>query len=522
VHFQPEAAFEALKWVEKIRINPGNFAETRSEKTVQFEEKSFEQGAHKVYDKFAPLVREAKKRGVCLRIGTNHGSLSDRMTYRYGNTAEGMVESALEYLRICEAESFDQVVFSMKASSPKLMIQAFRLLAYRLERKHKNYPFHLGVTEAGEGEEGRLRSAVGIGALLMDGIGDTIRVSLTEDPVNEIPVARDLISLSSAALEKPLDCDLLQENIDYYSYSRREVPPVQLGSLTIGGREKIPVGLEEPFPEFTASRDRELEWYATSRQEKYLPDRISCYQPTGEVNDPGSHDFVCLTTSQIMQAAGLSPPPSLHIMVLDVNHLKGLLPETWREGSLLWSVLPQGNVVGKYRCLAAWLKSQNRRDPIILTETSDGSHKGRLRAAAQLGSLLCDGIGDLILISSTSGTAQSLNLAYDILQAAGARRTRTEYISCPGCGRTLFDLETTTRKIKELTGHLGDVCIAVMGCIVNGPGEMADADFGYVGSTPGKVNLYAGRECVRKNLPEQEAPQALVELIKQHGRWRER
>ncbi|MFC1585903.1 (E)-4-hydroxy-3-methylbut-2-enyl-diphosphate synthase [Fibrobacterota bacterium] len=520
VHFQPRAAFEALNLVEKVRINPGNFAEPRTAEPEQYSEKEFERGLQRIGDEFAPLVNEAKSRGVCLRIGVNHGSLSARIMYRYGDTVDGMVESALEYLRVCESENFDQVVFSMKSSRPRIMIQAYRLLAARLEKEHKPYPFHLGVTEAGEGEDGRIKSAVGIGSLLLDGIGDTIRVSLTEDPLNEIPVAQDLAGICAPEPSDFPSQERIKENINYYQFRRRESRPVTLGRLVTGGREKIPVGVADPDESPLPGGDRKIEWYTTDKPDLPVEGIVSGYAPAGSTAEPNNHSFVSLTSSQILQ--GLSPPRSVtEIVVEDMGHLHMLHPETWTAKALLWSVLPGKNPTGRHRYLAAWLKGIDRRDPLVLRGSSDGSSKGNLLAAAQLGGVLADGMGDLIHLSGALRSRDAAELAYTILQAAGARRTRTEYISCPGCGRTLFDLESTARKIRSLTNHLGDVSIAVMGCIVNGPGEMADADFGYVGGAAGKVSLYAGRECVRKNIPEHDAPRALVELIKEKGRWRD-
>jgi (E)-4-hydroxy-3-methylbut-2-enyl-diphosphate synthase len=495
IHFQPRAAYEAVKWVEKVRINPGNFVDSKAAGEMkEYDDASFEVGTQKVYDAFAPLVRTAKERGVALRIGTNHGSLSDRIMWKFGDTIEGMVESALEYLRVCEAENFDQIVFSMKSSNPRVAIQAYRLLAHRLEAGgHKPYPFHVGVTEAGDGEDGRLKSSVGIGALLRDGLGDTIRVSLTEDPVQEVPVARSLVKLCDTAKIPPVP--EAPEHVSFYNYQRRETDVVNLGApskpLSAGGREPVAVGIDDPLAEAMPQGDRKPEWISGNSW------------PVAEISDLG-----------VLQNSGDAP---LEIRVGDVEELQTLqIP----EGTVLWSCdAASPHLTGSYRHLAAWLDGQGRKDLIVLRDRTDGTPEGNMSAAARLGAVLADGIGDLIHIESGAGAKASLNLAYDVLQAAAVRRSKPEYVACPGCGRTLFDLQSTTQRIRAKTAHLKNISIAVMGCIVNGPGEMADADFGYVGGAPNKVSLYVGRECVQKNIPEDDAPEALVDLIKSHGRW---
>ncbi len=501
IHFQPRAAHEAVKWVEKVRINPGNFVDSKAAGAMkEYDDASFERGVQKVYDAFAPLVREAKARGVALRIGTNHGSLSDRMMWKFGDTVEGMVESALEYLRVCEAEDFDQIVFSMKSSNPRVAIQAYRLLAHRLEAGgHKPYPFHVGVTEAGDGEDGRLKSSVGIGALLRDGLGDTVRVSLTEDPVQEVPVAKALIKLCDTT--KIAAVPAIEESVSFYNYARRETEPVtvstQFGDLVVGGREPIAVGIVDPGAEALPKGDRKAEWVTGVSWPVIDTDGANVGANNHLPLQPG-HDTVEITIRDIA--------------ALDAVHLP--------DGAVLWSCDPSAaNLPGMYRHLAAWLDRQSRGDLVVLRDRTDGTPEGNMAVAARLGSILADGIGDLIHVDSAAGAKPSLNLAYDILQAAGVRRSKPEYVACPGCGRTLFDLQSTTQRIRAETAHLKNISIAVMGCIVNGPGEMADADFGYVGGAPNKVSLYVGRECVQKNIPEDEAPEALVALIKAHGRW---
>ena len=525
IHFQPRAAMEAVKWVEKVRINPGNFVDSKSATMREYDDNSFAAGVQKVYDAFVPLVRAAKDRGVCLRIGTNHGSLSDRIMWKHGDTVEGMVESALEYLRVCEAENFDQIVFSMKSSNPRVVVHAYRLLAARLDKEHKPYPFHVGVTEAGDGEDGRLKSSVGIGALLFDGIGDTIRVSLTEDPVHEIPVAKALVKLCDLAkLEPTLS---LPESLDLYNFNRRDVPVLHLGNLSVGGREKIAVGTADPAAESIPKGERRIEWSGTHDSHALRSDMPTVWEPrTVEFAIATRHQLVALTSSRLL--SDLSDlPVNLEILVEDPAHLDRIPADVLNLPHLFWSCVPPeregygGNPIARYRHLAAWLALKGRRDPIILRGKSDGTPEGNMLLAARFGSLLVDGIGDMLHVEGPAGPKACMHLGYDILQAAGVRRTKPEYVACPSCGRTLFDLQTTTQKIRQSTAHLKNISIAIMGCIVNGPGEMADADFGYVGGAPSKVNLYVGRDVVKKNIPEEEAPEALVNLIKEHGRWSE-
>ena len=489
IHFQPSAAFEALKWVEKVRINPGNFCDTGIMTLKELTEAQFSEGRQRVFDQFGPFVREAKQRDVALRIGVNHGSLSGRMLYRYGDTVEGMVESALEFLAVCEAESFDQIVFSLKASHPRVAMEAYRLLAQRLDAEgHKPYPFHVGVTEAGDGEDGRLKSAVGIGGLLLDGIGDTIRVSLTEHPVEEVPVARDL--LASCATELTTSAKVIPTTfahpfgVDPIHYSRRESCELRLGKIIAGGEHPVRVGILADSLHISTNPDRPLE---------VLPGR----------------DFESLTIPQILAAPeGSLQGPVLEVRISSMLEL-ACIADIIKNLSdpLLWSWTGAGVVPGT-RALVATLRALGRDDLVVLRLTG----KDRLLLGASLGNLLCDGLGDIILLDD-------MNLAYDLLQACGLRRTKTEFISCPGCGRTLFELQGVLAGIKERLGHLRGVSIAVMGCIVNGPGEMADADFGYVGGAPGHISLYEGKTQVRKNIPEAEALDVLVELIKSRGRW---
>ncbi|MCB9496731.1 MAG: (E)-4-hydroxy-3-methylbut-2-enyl-diphosphate synthase [Fibrobacteria bacterium] len=515
IHFQPAAAFEAVKWVEKVRVNPGNFVDAKTAYGFQkeFDDSTYDRGLQKISDKFRPLVRMARERGVALRIGTNHGSLSDRILARYGDTPEGMVVSALEYLSVCEDEGFDQVVFSMKASNPKIVVQCYRILVDRLDREgRKPYPIHLGVTEAGEGRDGRLKSAVGIGSLLLDGIGDTIRVSLTEDPVLEIPVAADLVRtcVRPFADEGPIrdfhgrvlssSSEGPRETVDPHSFSRRHTMPVQLGSSTIGLANPVRVGAS---PEVAAtSAERPVEWLDSPSP---LESGRALLRPrsAAEAAEPAS--WLASGTAvelhlesgwPLQEIAAALPASNLYLLSCDLE----------KDGP--WGA----------RRLVANFDHVGLKAPLVLRWSLDGSSGDELRMAATLGGLLIDGYGDAVCLDGPE-PGRLLDLSYDLLQAAGARRSKAEFISCPSCGRTLFDLVTTSARIRAVTGHLKDVSIAIMGCIVNGPGEMADADFGYVGGTPGSVNLYVRRDCVRRGVPEAEAPEALVALIREHGKW---
>ncbi len=490
IHFKPDAALEAAKWVEKIRINPGNYADSKKFKIVEYTDAQYAAELERIRERFSPLVVFCKEHGRAMRIGTNHGSLSDRIMNRYGDTPLGMVESALEFARIARDLGYHEFVFSMKSSNPKVMIEAYRLLVARLaeEGPDWNYPIHLGVTEAGDGEDGRIKSAIGIGSLLNDGIGDTIRVSLTEDSVHEIPVAQALVAnvgrtsqsdLAPRGAGKP---HLL--SYDPFSYARRATSRVTLGDVELGGEEFVRVFIRQ------AAFDK------IAHKVKSLGD----YQP--EI---------------IFEEA--------RVVELDPRDTDLVRAENARPETMLFSVrdgtdLP---VVAAFRLLAAQLDA---RHPILLKDTLNPSTNPQadflptlLTAATNIGALLCDGIGDAILVQGEEAPGQSLRLAYNILQAAGTRIFKTDYVACPSCGRTLFNLQTTTAKIKASTAHLKGVKIAIMGCIVNGPGEMADADFGYVGGAPGKVNLYVGKTAVKFNIPEAEAVDRLQDLIREHGKW---
>jgi (E)-4-hydroxy-3-methylbut-2-enyl-diphosphate synthase len=467
-----------------VRVNPGNYADSKKFDVREYTDEQYADELARIEAEFAPLVEESKTRNRALRIGTNHGSLSDRIMNRYGDTPLGMVESALEFARIARDRDFHNFKFSMKSSNPKVMIECYRLLAARLAKLGSdwNYPLHLGVTEAGDGEDGRIKSAIGIGSLLCDGLGDTIRVSLTEDSPNEIAVCNDLLA-QIPELTNP-DGEIADVPLAYdpFDYARRPTPEIELADgIKCGGEQTIRVVVTQ------AAWDE-------------LSPRI---QPGDDVKPEAVYEELNVMEVDPREAFPINCDTQLVTVKDDID-------------------LP---AITAFRLLAGRLKALGRANPILLKDclgfgdTPLEPNIALLRAAVVIGSLLCDGIGDAILIRGESGAGQSLRLAYNILQAAGCRSFKTDFVACPSCGRTLFDLQEVTARIKARTEHLKGVKIAIMGCIVNGPGEMADADFGYVGGAPNKINLYVGREPVRFNIPEAEAVESLVDLIREHDKW---
>ncbi len=458
IHFNPQAALEAAEHVEKVRINPGNFSDSKRFNVREYSDQEYQEELSRIEKAFTPLVLKCKELKRAMRIGTNHGSLSDRILNRFGDTPKGMVESALEYLHVAERQDFHNIVFSMKASNPVVMLQANRLLVQSLDQKNAPYPLHLGVTEAGGGEDARIKSALGIGTLLAEGIGDTIRVSLTEDPVKEVPVAAALAQWAQNRWANGVE---VPEPLNPYEYARRVSKEAFDGTLLIGGENPVRVGLME-----------------------------------GDFDHP--------------RKAGTKDHPCEFV----------LNPETAADK---FHIVEAEELLSAGRTLGKQLATQEDRKPVILVwdarRFKEDNVQFLIEAAVQVAGLLVDGLGDAVVIRAGFKAERLLDLTYSLLQAARVRSTRTEYIACPGCGRTLFELNSTTERIKSKTGHLKGVKIAVMGCIVNGPGEMADADFGYVGGSPGTVNLYVGKECVQRGIPTQDADGKLIELIKAHGKW---
>jgi len=506
IHFKPEAAMEAVKWVEVVRVNPGNYADSKKFAIKEYTDEQYQAELARIEEKFTPLVLECKRLRRAMRIGTNHGSLSDRIMNRFGDTPLGMVESALEFARIARKHNFHNFKFSMKSSNPKVMIECYRLLVARLDQEGPdwNYPIHLGVTEAGEGEDGRVKSAIGIGSLLCDGLGDTIRVSLTEDSPRELEVCRDLLAQIPSLTNHVSRFSDTGFPFDPFHFERRATPEIELNEHTkCGGEQLIRVVVTKATWDQVAPKIRP--------KDDVKPEAV--YEDLNIAEIDPTRDFEINCDTQLV---------------------------TVKDGVDLPAITA-------FRLLAAKLKRLGRRNPILLKDTlfSEGSRRcngaalaqignppppgggyevlepkiALLRASVVIGALLADGMGDAILVRGESGGGQSLRLAYNILQAAGCRSFKTDYVACPSCGRTLFNLQTVTARIKARTNHLKGVKIAVMGCIVNGPGEMADADFGYVGGAPGKINLYVGKTAIKFNIPEAEAVERLVDLIKEHNKW---
>ncbi len=484
IHFKPEAAMEAVKWVEVVRVNPGNYADSKKFAIKEYTDEQYAAELKRIEEKFTPLVLECKRLNRALRIGTNHGSLSDRIMNRYGDTPLGMVESALEFARIARANDFHNFKFSMKSSNPKVMIECYRLLVARLDELGPdwNYPIHLGVTEAGEGEDGRIKSAIGIGSLLCDGLGDTIRVSLTEDSPREIAVCNDLIAQIPLLTNTKFQVPNSKFPFNPFHFERRETPEIELNDQTkCGGEQLIRVVVTRATFDKVAPKIRP--------KDDVKPEAV--YEDLNVAELDPTQDFEINCDTQLV---------------------------TVKDGVNLPAITA-------FRLLVAKLKKLGRKNPILLKDclTFDAvplePKIALLRASVVIGALLADGIGDAILVRGESGAGQSLRLAFNILQAAGCRSFKTDYVACPSCGRTLFNLQTVTARIKARTDHLKGVKIAIMGCIVNGPGEMADADFGYVGGAPGKINLYVGKTPIKFNIPEAEAVDRLVDLIKEHGKW---
>jgi len=507
IHFKPEAAMEAAKWVDKVRINPGNYADSKKFVIREYTDEQYAGELNRIRERFSPLVDLCKKRGIAMRIGTNHGSLSDRILNRYGDTPLGMVESALEFARIARDLDYHDFIFSMKASNPKIMIAAYRLLVARLNELGSdwNYPLHLGVTEAGEGEDARIKSAIGIGSLLADGIGDTIRVSLTEDSPHEIPVARALVGmLKKKTLNAQRSTLNVQLSYDPYSYQRRTSETVAVAKIGNPG-QRVKLGGAELIRVVVRQANFDKIAHKIEKMGDYKPEIIYENANIAEIDPRDETAIAKLNAERNPQFVTVGDDVDFAVIPAFRLLAKRLQP---RHPILLKDVLNCRASVSD----AAEKDGVSQKRPTNFLETL-------LTAATNIGSLLCDGIGDAILVEGEEAPGQALRLSYNILQAAGSRIFKTDYVACPSCGRTLFNLQTTTAKIKEATLHLKGVKIAIMGCIVNGPGEMADADFGYVGGAPGKVNLYVGKTAVKFNIPEVEAVDRLKDLIREHGKW---
>ncbi|MCZ6673022.1 MAG: (E)-4-hydroxy-3-methylbut-2-enyl-diphosphate synthase [Verrucomicrobia bacterium] len=575
IHFLPSAAMEAVEHVEKVRINPGNYADKKKFQVREYSDSEYNLELEKLFEAFSPLVLRCKELGRSMRIGTNHGSLSDRIMNRFGDSPLGMVESALEFIRIAESHDYKDIILSMKASNPKVMIQAYRLVVANMNKEGMNYPLHLGVTEAGDGEDGRIKSTIGIGSLLIDGLGDTIRVSLTEDPVYEIPVAQALAEKTMRLWQQTHSTRVnLEETIDAYSFRRRPIQPLVLKGIGQISSNLPPRVFIKPgeSTDVIQSIDQLIDLEANNQAGETPVE--------GWVINLQSEDEAQALLDHVKTKSSITTPLVLEIgsglglgsWVEDLKDLNlNLIPavtwenltkqtfQDWAKWSkknefpialginadqltknaliflsielpkLLIFLPPRKetvHAVGQYRMLSSVLDSMGYQLPIWIRgekkqflQNEPGFLNDLLETSLMAGSLLSDGIGDVLSVESIQDPKKALSLAYNVLQGAGSRISKTEYVACPSCGRTLFDLQKTTQIIRQETNHLKGVKIAVMGCIVNGPGEMADADFGYVGGAPGKVNLYIGKDCIEYHVPEDEAVNRLISLIKHEGRW---
>ena len=542
IHYTPNAAEIAATIIEKVRVNPGNYADKKKFENIEYTEVTYNNEIERIREKFTPLVRICKENGTAMRIGTNHGSLSDRILSRYGDTPKGMVESAMEFLRICRDEDYHEIILSMKASNTRVMVQAYRLLVAEMIKEGMDYPLHLGVTEAGEGEDGRIKSAVGIGTLLVDGIGDTIRVSLTEAPEFEIPVAQNLLK-HFEGIDKHDSIEKITKNpLHSFDYKRRKTNEV----LNIGGGNAPIVMADFCLKEkITAASFFALgSNYSVPLDKWNLTDMAADYVFVGnhalDFEVPGTlgviynykkwvehkKGYPFLTINDYLDDDKISE--KLNIVYVCLSDLCEELFTKLKTDTTAVLMIDTYNENGlaEQRKLFTELMNNGIKTPVIIGRAYGDLPEEQLQlsASSDLGALLLDGLGDGIFIATENcGSYQSVNsLAFGILQASRTRISKTEYISCPSCGRTLFDLQETTAKIRKETDHLKGVKIGIMGCIVNGPGEMADADYGYVGTGKGKITLYKEQTVVEKNIAEEKAVSALIDLIKEHGDWVER
>ena len=526
VHFNPKVADVAAQYAEKVRINPGNYVDAaRTFKHLEYTDEEYAQEVRKIRDRFIPFLNICKANHTAIRIGVNHGSLSDRIMSRYGDTPEGMVESCMEFLRICVAEKFMDVVISIKASNTVIKVKTVRLLANIMEKVGMHFPLHLGVTEAGDGEDGRIKSALGIGALLADGLGDTVRVSLSEAPEAEIPVARKLVDYMTQRRNHPYIPGAVAPEFHYLSPDRRPTPAVH----NIGG-ESLPVviavrldGNMDFNPQFTP------DYVYAGRQLPEHPIKGMQYIIDADLWNGQPDTWPAFKSEQLPFVSGFNA--SLKFLFISYMGLddEAIACLKYHPEIVLVAQSIHPNRLGEYRALAHQLMNEGLKNPLVFFQhyAEDEVENLQIKSAADMGALIIDGFCDGILLFNQSKQKGGKKIsdkvtdatAFGILQAGRVRTSKTEYISCPGCGRTLYDLESTIARIKAATSHLKGLKIGIMGCIVNGPGEMADADYGYVGAGRGKISLYKKKECIEKNIPEEEAVEKLIELIKANGDW---
>jgi (E)-4-hydroxy-3-methylbut-2-enyl-diphosphate synthase len=543
IHFTPNAAELAARIVEKVRVNPGNYADKKKFEHIEYTESTYQAELERIRQRFTPLVKICKEYGTAMRIGTNHGSLSDRIMSRYGDTPLGMVESALEFLRICEDLNYFNIVLSMKASNTQVMVQAYRLLVQKLDEEgFQPYPLHLGVTEAGDGEDGRIKSSVGIGTLLEDGLGDTVRVSLTEEPEFEMPVGRELVSRYHSRGDHAFIPQMYNYPVNPYQYNKRVSRQVQ----NIGN-DQVPRVIADYThrTEITPASLFALGYQYSVPLDKWNIADMACdYVYVGdakiEFDIPGTLGVICnhktwievkerprtfplLRASEYLDGTELSG--ILNFIECYLTDLNPALLEKLQEDRTAVLIIKTDNLHGmaEQRRLFAELMLNECDIPVIISRDYENLSKDQLQlhAATDIGALLIDGMGDgVFIVARHCGSDKMINeTAFNILQATRTRISKTEYISCPSCGRTLFDLQETTGMIRSRTSHLKGVKIGIMGCIVNGPGEMADADYGYVGSGRGKITLYKGKEVIKKSVPSENAVDELIEIIREDGKW---
>lgn len=563
IHFTPNAAEHAARVVEKVRVNPGNYADKKKFESLDYTDIAYEAELERIRKRFTPLVKICKEYGTAMRIGTNHGSLSDRILGRYGDTPLGMVESALEFLRICEDNNYYNIVLSMKASNTQVMVQAYRLLILKMQEYKMNYPLHLGVTEAGDGEDGRIKSAVGIGTLLEDGIGDTVRVSLTEEPEFEIPVAKALVErYSKRVTHRPIaeienqesinNQDILHLPYNPYEYERRKTQEV----INIGGHNvpRVVADFSEkqaitPATFFAVGYN-----YSISMDKWNLTDLACDYIFVGDNNIdfaiPGTLGLIynSATWNRLVDKTRSYPlfnfkdylttdkkSTELNFVSITIDDILQLsnFPTFQPTSTVFIFETPNAHGMAEQRRMFIELMKKNSSIPVILKRNYSNlsEEQFQLYASTDVGALLLDGFGDGVWLYTNNRALTDMKItsskninstAFGVLQATRTRISKTEYISCPSCGRTLFDLQETTAKIRQRTDHLKGVKIGIMGCIVNGPGEMADAHYGYVGTGAGKITLYKGKEVVERNIDSDRAVDALIELIKKYGDWVEK
>ncbi|MEP2772376.1 MAG: (E)-4-hydroxy-3-methylbut-2-enyl-diphosphate synthase [Fulvivirga sp.] len=552
IHFTPNAAELAAKIVEKVRVNPGNYADKKKFEQIEYTDETYQAELDRIREKFTPLVEICKEHGTAMRIGTNHGSLSDRIMSRYGDTPLGMVESALEFLRICENLEYYNIVLSMKASNTQVMVQAYRLLVNKLEEEGlKPYPLHLGVTEAGEGEDGRIKSAVGIGTLLEDGLGDTVRVSLTEEPEFEAPVAQTMVDRYNDRAGHDEIAEIAENPLDPFKYERRDSHEV----TNIGGQNVPRVITDLSGIELDHYKDLKAigHFYLPEPDKWRMNDLGADYIYTGDRPAPfmlpnglkeilnykiwlasadQSNKIPMMTTAEYLD--NQPKHKSLNFVASDIHDLSDNLLEALQQDKAAVLVLETNNKHGLAEQRRAFMRLINAEisTPVIIKRDYKHLSEDQLQiyAATDVGGLLIDGLGDGVMLAHHWDKQLSKddqlklvenfnNTSFGILQAARTRMTKTEYISCPSCGRTLFDLQETTAMIRKRTDHLKGVKIGIMGCIVNGPGEMADADYGYVGSGKGKITLYKGQEVMKRGVPSEHAVDELIEIIREDGQW---